>query len=258
MTETVSRRAVLGAVATAGVASLAGCLGGEQPSLEPRVPEDALREDGWRHVEDIEERVEQTVEVFVVEQDVEMHLRGKAYENPRPAQRAAQALGVENPPFQPPPAQFVPIKMETDPPVHRLSGLSNTLNEQILDQIENRAMDQLGGSGIRNVRRVSEDELDIAAAGKAVHRRYRGEYVYPESETEVQGRSVTLESGTFEIESQLAVWSYEGLLAITTGTYPGETGTIDLSVGGSTQTVDLGLRPQLYRQSVRELTTLVR
>ena len=166
-------------------------------------------------------------------------------------------MGLENPPFRPPPAQFFPMKMRTDPPVHRLTGVSNTLNEQLLDQVERQAMNEFGGERVRNLRRVDQGELDIEAAGSAVHRRYRGEIVYQRNQTQIQGQPVTLEPGTFEIEAQLALWSDQGLVTIAGGTYPGEPGTIDLRANGSTQTVELELRPQRYRQSVRELTTLV-
>lgn len=250
-----SRRAFLGTAATATAAALAGCTG-EQPSLEPRVPEDALREDGWQRVDDVEQRVREQIDLPIVQPTVEMHMRGTVYANRRPVERAAQQFDVENPPFQPPPAQFTPMKMETNPPVHRLTGVSNTLNEQLVDQVEQRAMEQLG-ENMRNVRRVDEGTLDVEAAGSAVHRRYRGEYVYQRDQVQVDDRTITLEPGTFEIEAQLAVWPYEGLLALATGVYPGETGTVELSVRGSTQERSLGLRPQRYRQSVRNLITLV-
>lgn len=255
MPEETSRRAVLGAVTTAAATALAGCTGGEQPPLEPRVPERALREDGWRLMDEFEERTRETVEVAMVEQRVELHAKGKMYANPRPAERVGQRF--EDPPFQPPPAQFSPMKMETDPPVHRLTGVSNTVNEQLVDQMEKRAMDELGGSELRNLRRVDEGELDIDAAGTAVHRRYRGEVVYERTRTEIRGQPITIEPGSFEVEAQLAVWPYEGLLAIAGGAYPGESGTIEATVDGSTRTVDLGLEPEFYRDSVRKLTTLV-
>lgn len=255
MSREPSRRAFLGTVTTAAAAALAGCAGGEQPPLEPRVPERALQEDGWRHVDDFEERTRETVEVAMVEQSVEIHAKGKMYANPRPTERVSQRF--RNPPFQPPPAQFTPMKMETDPPVHRLTGVSNTVNEQLMDQIEKQAMDELGSGNLRNLRRVDEGELDIEAAGAAVHRRYRGEVVYERNQTEIDGQPVTVEPGAFEVEAQLAVWPYEGLLALAGGGYPGESGTFEVTAGGSTQEVDLGLEPQFYRDSVRELTTLV-
>jgi hypothetical protein len=258
MPENTSRRAFLGAATTAATAALAGCLGGgEQPPLEPQVPASALEEDGWRHVDDIEQRTREPVQLGPVEQTVEIRARGKVYANPRPIQRVRQQLGLENPPFQPPPAQFFAMKMQTDPPVHRLTGVSNTLNEQLLDQAESQAMSEFGGERIQNLRRVDQGELDIEAAGTAVHRRYRGEAVYERNQTQIQGQPVVLEPGTFDIEAQLSLWSDEGLVAIAGGAYPGEPGTIDLTANGSTQTVELGLRPQQYRQSVRELTTLV-
>lgn len=257
MSDDVSRRAFLGAVTTAATAALAGCTGGDRPPLEPRVPQRALEEDGWRHVDDIEERVREDIELPVVEPTVEVHMRGTVYANPRPTERVSQQFDVGTLPFQPPPAQFVPMKMETDPPVHRLTGVSNTLNEQLLDQIEERAMEQLGDNGLRNLRRVDEGDLDIDAADTAVHRRYRGEYTYGRTRTEIAGRPVTVEPGTFEIEAQLAVWPYEGLLAVAGGAYPGEPSTVELTVDDTTREVDLGLRPRQYRQSVRELTTLV-
>jgi hypothetical protein len=255
MSKNYLRRAFLASATTAATAALAGCTGGEQPPLDPRVPEQALQEDGWRHLEEIEERTQETIELAMVEQTVELHLKGDTYANPRPTERVSQRF--EEPPTQIPPAQFVPMKMETDPPLHRLTGVSNTINQQLIDQIEQRAMSQLGGSGLQNLRRVAEDELDIDAAGNAVHRRYRAEVEYTRNQIQISGRQVTVEPGTFQIEAQLAVWPYEGLLALAGGAYPGESGTIELTAGGSTQTVDLGLEPQFYRESVRELTTLV-
>lgn len=252
-----TRRAFLGTVTTVATAALAGCTGGDRPPLEPHVPERALEADGWRHVEDIEERAREDVELPVVEPTVEMRMRGTVYANPRPTQRVSQQFDVENLPFQPPPAQFIPMKMETDPPVHRLTGVSNTLNEKLLDRIEERAMEQLGDNGLQNLRRVDEGSLDIDAADTAVHRRYRGEYRYGRTRTEIAGQPVTVEPGTFEIEAQLAVWPYDGLLALAGGAYPGESGSVVLTADETTRDVALQLRPQQYRRSVRELTTLV-
>jgi hypothetical protein len=255
MSKRHSRRAVLAAATTAATAALAGCAGGEQPPLDPRVPENALEGDNWRHLQAIEERTQETVEVAMVEQTVKLHLKGDVYANPRPVERVSQRF--EQPPMQPPPAQFVPMKMRTDPPVHRLTGVSNTLNEQLIDQVEQRAMSELGSNDLQNLRRVDEDEIDIEAAGSAVHRQYRAEVEYARDQVEVSGRQVTIEPGTFQIEAQLALWPYEGLLALAGGAYPGEPGTIELTANGSTQSVDLGLEPQFYRESVRNLTTLV-
>lgn len=220
------------------------------------MPEDALREDGWRRVDEVEQRVREQVDLPIVQPTVEMHMRGTVYANPRPVERATRQFGVEDPPFQPPPAQFTPMKMRTSPPVHRLTGVSNTLNEQLIDQIESRALEQLGAN-LQNVRRVHEGSLDIDAAGSAVHRRYRGEYTYGQDQIQVDGRTVTVEPGTFEVEFQLAVWPYEGLLALATGVYPGEAGTVELTFQESTRERSLGLRPQQYRQSVRNLISLV-
>lgn len=255
MSERHSRRAFLAAAATAATAALAGCTGGEQPPLDPRVPDNVLEEDNWRHLQDIEEQTQETVEVAMVEQTVELQLKGDVYANPRPGERVTEQF--EQPPMQPPPAQFTPMKMRTDPPVHRLTGVSNTVNEQLIDQVEQRAMSEFGGNGIQNLRRVNEDEIDIEAAGSAVHRRYKAEIEYARDQIEVNGRAVTIEPGTFEIEAQLAVWPYQGLLALAGGAYPGESGTIELTASGATQSVDLGLEPQFYRESVRNLTTLV-
>lgn len=257
MPENTSRRAFLAAAGTAVSGALAGCLGGEQPPLEPRVPQQALREDGWRQVDSFEERAREEIDAPVVQPTVEIHSKGKMYANPRPIERATQQFDVDEPPFQPPAAQFMAAKAETDPPLHRLTGVSNTLNEQLIDQLEQQAMSEIGSGRVRNVRRVDEGELDIEEAGEAVHRRYRAEAVYPEDQTEINGQPVTVESGTFELEAQLAMWPYEGLLAVSGGAYPGESGTIELSPRDQTREFDLELQPQYYRESVRELITLV-
>lgn len=257
MSEDRSRRAFLASLSAVGTASLAGCTG-ERPPMEPQLPRRALEEGGWEHADRIDERTRETVELAGIERNVEFQIRGDVYENPRPAERVRRQFNVDAPPFEPPPAQFMPMKVDMDPSLHRLSGISNRLNQRLLNQLDERLMDQLREDGFQDVRRVSEGDLDIRHAGTAVHRRYRASYQYDRQRTEVQGQPVTVEPGTFDIEAQLAVWPYEGLLAVAGGAYPGESGVLDVTVSGETRELELGLQYREYRRSVRELITLLR
>lgn len=257
MSDNHSRRTFLGAVATAATASVAGCTG-EKPPMEPRIPRSALEEDGWEHVDEIDERTREQIELAGIERTVEFQARGDMYENTRPEQQVRQQFNLENPPFEPPPAQFMPMKVDMDPSLHRLSGISNRINQRLLNRLDEEIMDQLREDGFRNVRRVSEDDLDVRHAGTAVHRRYRAVYEYDRQRTEIQGQPVVVEPGTFEIEAQLAVWPYDGLLAVAGGGYPGESGELDVTVNGDTRELELELQPREYRRSVRELITLLR
>jgi hypothetical protein len=281
-----TRRAVLGGMAAAALGASAGCLGGSTPPLEPSVPTDRLEADGWHHAEDVDESFTEEVTVKGVTQTVHADTKTDVYRNDGPAVAAAESLGVDpaalgasagddagnttntaggagggsatsDSEFRLPPAQFLASKARTDPPVAQLLGLSETVLSRVLDQAESRAMAQLREAGFENVRRVASDTLDIDAAGEARHRRYAADYPHPSTTVPYGGREVTVESGTFAVEAQLAVWPYDGLLAAAGGAYPGEEGSLTLSAAGTTSEQSLGLRPEHYRESVRALTTLV-
>lgn len=252
-----SRRRFLGGVALAAVGATAGCVGGSTPPLEPRVPKKALRSDGWTLEETVDEQFTKQVSMAGVEQPIRVHTKAKVYGNRGPLATIRESFGVEVEDVEYPPAQFVAAKAETDPPVSRLLGVSDTALDTFVDRAEEQAKAELRKQGLENVRRVSEGELDIEAAGTALHRTYRADYPYGETTVTRNGREITVESGSFTVEAQLAVWPYDGLLATAGGAYPGEKEELTVSARGVTTDVSLDFRPETYRESVRKLTALV-
>lgn len=252
-----TRRRFLGGVALATLGATAGCVGGSTPPLEPHIPKEALESDGWEHEESVDEEFTKQISLAGVEQTVRVHTKAKIYGNRGPLATIQESFGTELDDVDYPPAQFAASKAETDPPASRLLGLSDSALNQLVDRAEKQAKDELRKQGLENVRRVSKGELDIEAAGTALHRTYRGDYSYDQTTVTRDGHDVTVESGSFTVEAQLAVWPYDGLIAVAGGAYPGETETLTVSARGMTTDVSLDLDPEKYRESVRKLTTLV-
>lgn len=254
------RRYLAGAAGLAAASALSGCLGGGDAPLDPKVPEEKLAEAGWELTGDPREEVQQTVEFAGVSQDVTARVDAEIYENVdlrAKIESTADDVAGEDLVDRAPSAVFYAAKAETDPPVTRLLSLSDTAVDELMNRAEAELKRQLREQGFENVERVEEDTIDVAAAGTAEHRRYRAERPYQSQTFTRNGVTVEVESGEFTVEAQLAVWPYEGLLASAGGAYPGEDETLTLRAAGRTRDLSLDLRPETYREEVRQFSTQV-
>lgn len=246
------RQFLLSATALAATMALAGCQA-RAASLDPEVPEDRLADTGWQHVADIDEATAETIDIAGTSQRVQVRTRAELYENDQPVRRVVEQFGGDAEAIDIPAELFIAAKARTDPPLIQLLARSETAMKHIMDIAERKAKHQLHQQGMRNVRRVDDGSLDIVAGGTALHRRYRADYPYDSFRTTYKGVPISVETGVFTLEAQLAVWPFRDLLVTGAGVYPGEPGHLTITVQGTTHDLPLALRPKRYRQNVRTL-----
>ena len=251
-----SRRSfIAGAAGLAATVGLAGCT--TAGSLDPNLPGSKLASDGWRQVANVEERTQETVDLLGRPQRITLEARGEAYENNRPAQELARRYGVEADDSTIPAMGFIAAKARMKPPITRILSFSDRVMTHAVDLAEERALRALNDRGFEDVHRVETDTLDILAGPTGDHRTYRASYSYETFEVRFRGRPVTVQAGTFDVEAQLGVWPYRGLLTTGAGLYPAEPGDLMLRSGGFTKEFSLQLEPDRYREQVRRLITMI-
>lgn len=247
---------LVGAAGLAGTTSLAGC-GTLSGSLEPQLPPQTLQEGGWQLVTEIEEQVQEAVEIAGSEQTVRVTAKGEAYRNDEAVTELSDKYDVDTERTSLPTTGFIAAKARIEPQLARLLALSDTVRDLAVDRAEQRAKRELRERGFRNIHKVEDGELEIAAGPTADRRIYRGDYPYESFEISVRGQPVTVEPGSVAVEAQLAVWPYRGLLTTGAGVYPAESGTLTARVAGVTRQVSLEFDPASYRESVRGLITQI-
>ena len=251
-----SRRAVLvGAAGLAATVGLAGCT--TTGSLDPKLPAAQLASAGWTQVATVEERAQEEVDLVGRPQRVTVEAKGEAYENSGPARELSRRYDVDADTSTIPAMGFIAAKARMNPPITRLLSLSDRIMDHAVDLAEERALRALRDRGFENVRRVEQDDLDIRAGPTADHRTYQAKFPYEAFAVTYRNRAVTVEDGTLDVEAQLGVWPYKGLLTTGAGLYPAEKGDLTLTYGGLTKEFSLELEPESYREEVRELITVV-
>lgn len=248
-----TRRQIMTGALGIGITALAGCQTARNASLEPAVPSALLAESGWKQLDDIDEEMTEQIEVAGTTQEVHVESKADIYGNDRVVRRVAERFDADPDEIDVPGETFVAAKVRVDPPLTRLLGISDSFLSQAMDAAERQAKSQLRQQGFRNIERVEEQSIEVKTGQTATYRLYRAEYPYDSFDVTYQGQPVTVHSGTFTIEAQIAVWPYRGLLATGEGVYPGETGQVTVEASGVTRQVDLKLQPATYRDDIRGL-----
>lgn len=257
MTRKVSRRRFMRASVAAAATSvgLAGCLGTDE-SLTPSVPEKRLQENGWEHTEDIENQINQTITLASTEQEVSVRYKGTIWENDRHlSELPVDADGAANVASM----RFGAGKATTEPNMGRLLNSTDAAVEEIISQAEKRVRDRIAEQPhVENFRRVKEDVVDTIHEGEEAQRFiYRFDVKYESFETSINGQQVTIEAGTFTVETQVLIWVHNGVLAVAGGGYPGEQGTVTATTerNGKTRSreIEMGFAPDDYREHITEL-----
>lgn len=248
-----TRRQVLAGALSLGITALAGCQTARKASLEPAVPMALLEESGWEHLDEIDEELTERLEVAGRTQEVHVESKADVYGNDRVVRRVADRFDISAGEIDVPGEAFIAAKARADPPLTRLLGISDSFLSQAMNVVERQAKGRLRQQGFRNIERVGEESMEVKTGQTATNRVYRAEYPYESVEVSYHGQPVTVRSGTFTIEAQVAVWPYEGLLAAGEGLYPGEPGQITVEVDGQTRQFDLDLHPSTYRNDLRGL-----
>ena len=253
-----TRRRFLAGVAGLGVTiGLAGCASTETGSLEPHVSQALLEKGGWSRIDRIDQTQAETVNVAGTSQRVRTRVLADVYENERTVETLADSFELDASALEVPAEVFVASKAKIDPSFLRMAIGTDMVIDRVLEQADRMARQQLRNQGFVDVRIANEGSLDIESAGEASHRVYRADYPYDGQEFETEGREVKLLPGKFTVESQFAIWAYEGLLVGGGGLYPGESGELDLQVRDRELELDLGLKPDRYRTTIRDLIASV-
>lgn len=251
-----SRRAFLaGAAGLAATVGLAGCT--TSGSLDPNLPAAQLASAGWTQVATVEEQAQEEVDVIGRPQRVKVEAKGEAYENNGPVRELSRRYDIDADTSTIPAMGFIAAKARMNPPITRLLSISDSIMNHAVDLAEERALRALRERGFEDVHRVEQQSLDIQAGPSADHRVYRASYPYEAFEVTFQNRPVTVEAGTLDVEAQLGVWPYKGLLTTGAGLYPAEQGDLTLTYGGLTKELSLGLTPKDYKKEVRGLITVI-
>lgn len=251
-----TRRGFLAGAATATLATLAGC-GAKPASLDPKVPVNKLQAGTWRMVTEVEEQTTEEINLAGNTQRVRVKAKAEAYRNEDPFRNLVERYNLDTDHASLPTTGFVAAKARVKPQLARLAVLSDVLRDLAVDRAEDRAKRELRERGFKDVRKVEETSLEIAAGPTADHRTYRAEYPYDAFEVTVRGRRVTVQAGSITVETQLGIWPYRDLLTTGAGVYPAESGTLTVEAFGTRRDIDLDFKPDRYRNDVRELITQV-
>lgn len=249
-----TRRTFLGGLATATLTGLAGCVSGTDEPLAPSVPTQQLKQGGWRHVDDFEDRLQRTVEFKGIETTVSVHGKGTVYRNDGPRQRLAEQFAIPAEQLSFPAKAYAAAKARTDPSIGMLAKVTNP-TERIINEAEPRIKEQLRGMGFSNIRRTFQGELEVETGETAEQYRYEMEYEYGPLGFEYQGVPVRLEQGVFPVETQFAMWIHNGLIALAGGVYPGGdvTATIVSDERDVSRDVPVSFEVEAFREEMEVL-----
>lgn len=249
MDREISRRRFLLATtgATLGSVGLSGCLSTDEP-IKPRVPKKAMRNNGWEHKEDIKDNITHTANINGVSQDISVKFHNTVWEKtPEVTQsevKPPEELGT-------PKMVFTGGKGKTNPPVTVLLEKSDAPLKLVVDQVEPQIRSKLAARpNIQDVEKIEEDTIETHTGDTAKRFVYHLEYQYEQFTTTYKGQDVTVASGMFEIESQVAIWVHNGLIAAAVGMYPGQEGTLQVSAMGQQRDVSVGFTPKKYRKEM--------
>ncbi len=268
----VTRRQALagvGILAVVGVGAVGANVLRPARAIPPEVPENALSENDWVLVDDVQEPVVQdsagpvTIEAMAAtvryenqglladirDQDIEIQFRGDTS-----TERLGDHIGDQ---FDQSMGVFAATKIDITPHIDELpAGIGRG---QVMGQVESQAQSQfeqqLAEAGLEDIRQVdSTVSFEPNTGADAVFYEYRGAFTFEPTSLTIEGVPVSLSGGSIEIAGYLAIWHTGQNVIIAAGAHPNEnyTDTVTESAGGDelTVAVDLGLRPSELREEV--------
>jgi hypothetical protein len=255
----MQRRSFIAALGAGALATTAGCQTAVGSVALPEVPTEKLQAGGWKkHSEVTDETVfEQDYDVLTVEAVASSVTYGdKALRT----QVSEDTLGAVDTDL----ALFSATRMDMAPSVDELGPIQEQLTDRIQSAAVSQLVDRMAEAGVENVQQTDTGTIEVAGGATADLIELSGTYATPAMEFPVQAdRTITIEGTELPIDALLAVWPADGNYLVAGGAYPAanvaqttETALTDaISV---TVDVDLGLRPDAYREELLELVGNVR
>lgn len=268
----VTRRQALagiGVLAVVGVGAVGANLLRPARAIPPEVPEDALSENDWVLVDEVQEPVVQdsagpvSIEAIAAtvryenqglladirDQDIEIQFRGETR-----TERLGDHIGEQ---FDQSMGVYAATKIDISPHIDELpAGIGRG---QVMGQVESQAQSQfeqqLEEAGLEDIRQVdSTVSFEPNTGADAVFYEYRGAFTFEPTTLTIDGVPVSLSGGSIDIAGYLAIWHTGQNVIIAAGAHPNEnyTDTVTESAAGDelTVAVDLGLRPSELREEV--------
>lgn len=214
-TSGMTRRRLLAAGATVGMASTAGCLGTRDGSVpEPTVTDDRI-DDGWRLVDETDSVVFEESFGPVTVRALERTL---VYEHVDLAETLAESLDAEGSPVI-----FFAARIDLRPAIDGLPG--GVGRGRLMDEVRPAARaafrEQLATSGLEDVDHEETDTVDVSSGHEATAYRFTARFDL-EGETSLPDGSTEPVAEVVEMEARLAVWHDGTDVLLAGGAYPTE------------------------------------
>lgn len=236
--------------------------------VEPTVPEETLRNDGWTRVDETREVVLEDSAGPLAVQANAVTVRwedGALVEKIRDAEVTVEAFGLTRTQplgnlvgseFGGSMGAFAATKIDVTPHVDELPGglgraeVMNPVRTQARESFE----EQLREAGLEDVSRAGTRTLEIDTGETADVFEYDATFPFEATTVDVDGGSVRIPSTGIDVAGYLAVWHDGVNVLIAAGAHPDENhaDTVTDTVRGETVTVsfDLGLRPARMREDL--------
>jgi hypothetical protein len=252
----VRRRGFVGLAAAAVASALAGCSSTvstvSAANRPPDVPEDRLQSGGWTQVDDVTE--DPAYEREVGPATFTASSRTLLYEDTQ--LRTAiedKTLGQASAQF----ATFFATRVTFDPDVTSLPAGAG--RQQLLDQVESQSRaafrSRLEAAGLSPVERTGTGTLDVASGESARLTDYEATYAFEGFSVGFGDADIAIEGGEIPVAGHLAAWIANDSVLVAGGAYPAanfarkatQSPTEAITV---TVNIDLGLRPEAYREEL--------
>lgn len=245
------------AAAGATMASLAGCTTAVGSVAPPVVPEGRLEEGGWTQVD---ERQRTVFERQFLGQSVEAKSHTLVFSDTALRESIREkTLGNVDSQVSVVSASHIDFSADID----ELPGVRG----EILSRTEAAARSQfesrMESVGLTDIERTGTGTLEVDTGESASLTRYAAAFPIESFDVALpDDQSLTVDGGTLSVTGDLAVWHHQDYVLVAGGVYPGENFSRSLSKDLSDAItvdveVDLGLKPDTYRDEVRGILTAV-
>lgn len=256
----MQRRRFLALSGAGALTTLAGCSSALGSVAAPVVPADRLEEGGWT----LEDEYEATVfEKAFGPVTIEAKSHSLVYDDEAlRAEIREKTLDRVDGTM----AMFAATRIGFSPNLADLPG--GVATDEIVDRTEAAArsqfVSQMETAGLENVEQVDTGSLSVDTGEDARLTTFEAEFPFDGVDFPVtDDRSISLSGSPIDVAGDLAVWPHDESVLVAGGAYPAanvaETVTEDLSDAITvTVEVDLGLRPDRYREEIRSLVGAVK
>lgn len=271
-----TRRGLIGGVVGLGALGFFGLqLFDGASGADPEVPEDDLEEEGWTEYDDSDAETERQLGPLTLTskastiryKDEELIQRVKHH----PVQtdvdgrtRVRELSSYTDGAFSDPLRVFTATRIDLNPNVDDLpAGIGL---QQIMDKVTARATtrfeNEMENSGLEEIERDGEEELEIDTGETATRFDYSAVYGFEGITTTVEGTDVRLPAKDLEIAGHLAFWDHGDFILVAAGVYPNENYAETVEETGQygqdiTLSLDLELQPDDYEEETLDLMAQV-